>query len=245
MYYIYLPFLLLFYPSPPSHWVSGSGVAPVHGNPLEPRRRSGGEADGLKGDGGTPAGVPCVFSSLDVLSFCQTRSGRPYSGWAQIDVPHFSIVDAVAAAAAVQEQDEDLSQADAAPAPLAAPLHFPATAATVATPATPPVLENLQVPSATPATSATAATVTSRDKRRYRERRRQQRAIASTSKDAIEDNRPAHIRRHLAGGLKASIQAKFHLMKTRIATTGWIGIPKTPWRKAFTAWETSWAQHQI
>ncbi|KAK7001896.1 hypothetical protein R3P38DRAFT_3326798 [Favolaschia claudopus] len=164
--------------------------------------------------------------TVELLQGYPTRSGRPYSGWAQIDVPHFSIVDAVAAAAAVQEQDEDLSQADAAPVPLAAPLHFSATAATPATPATPPVLENLQVPSATPATPATAATATSRDKRRYRERRRQQRAITSASKDAIEDNRPAHIRRHLAGGLKASIQAKFHLMKTRIATTGWIGVPK-------------------
>ncbi|KAK7031925.1 hypothetical protein R3P38DRAFT_2774391 [Favolaschia claudopus] len=132
-----------------------------------------------------------VFSSLDVLSFRQTRSGRPYSGWAQIDVPHFSIVDAVAAAAAVQEQDEDLSQADAAPPPIPPPPVFLA-------------------PSATPATPL----------------RRQQRAITRSSKDAIEDNRPAHIRRHLAGGLKASIQTKFHLMKARIATTGWIGVPK-------------------
>ncbi|KAK7033880.1 hypothetical protein R3P38DRAFT_2773188 [Favolaschia claudopus] len=131
---------------------------------------------------------------------------KSFSEWGRIPAPEFTIVDAVAAAAAVQERHEDLSSPDNDD--LQPPNQsLPKATATLATPAT-----------------ATLATTASHNKQGSRRERHQKRAAANAVRDALADPRSPPRRHQVLPGLKKPIITKFHIMKARIAATGWVGV---------------------
>lgn len=160
-----------------------------------------------------------------ILRPTETRSGRSFSPWesAVIESPAFAIVSAVIAAAEAQA-DEDLAQADTGfphslhdldgsceptPEPES---NAPLTAASAPTPSAAPVRGS----------SKRSTSRVAREKASSKIRRTNHRQ--SLKVQAYLDLLPPQRQHKHIKKAPAAIKARFDLMKTRVAATGWISL---------------------